>query len=79
LAFQILYAIGVVVGVCLLPESPRWLLATGQPEQAIKNLALLRQLDVNDVNLKREVEDVVAALEVSNIHHPPLQILGYGV
>ncbi|KAK1248654.1 hypothetical protein MKX08_006874 [Trichoderma sp. CBMAI-0020] len=68
LAWMIIPLLIVDVAVPLLPESPRWLIANGQREQAIDILCRLRgDLSPNDPIITAEVEQLDAIVEAT--HH----------
>lgn len=48
IAFQIIFALVVCIGMIWLPESPRWLLTRGRYEEGEAVIAALRGLEVND-------------------------------
>jgi hypothetical protein len=49
---------GILLGLSFFAiESPRWLLKTGKPEAALKNLSRLRQLPENDHHIQTEIMD----------------------
>jgi len=55
-----LFAIGVPFA-CI--ESPRWLIARGRRDEAIKNLKYLRKLEHNDPYLIQELNDIDLQVE----------------
>ncbi|KAK4106417.1 hexose carrier protein [Parathielavia hyrcaniae] len=67
LALQCLFAIVTFIGILLLPESPRWLLAHDDLDQARHVLwALLpnaKQTDTNNEVVKEEIADIQHAIE----------------
>ncbi|KAH6613005.1 general substrate transporter [Boeremia exigua] len=66
LALQILFAIVTFVGVCFLPESPRWLIAHDRHEEAKHILWAVekdaRTLDPDDESLKRDLAHIQHAV-----------------
>ena len=64
-------------GVFLLPFSPRWLVGKGRNDEALTNLAKLRQLPPTDRRVRQEHIDILAEVafhkEVSVERHPDLQ------
>ncbi|RDW81512.1 sugar porter family MFS transporter [Aspergillus mulundensis] len=59
-AVQFAWAIILVVGMIVLPETPRFLIKKNKHEAATKSLARLRRLDVNDPALVEELEEIQA-------------------
>jgi len=59
-AVQFLYGIILIVGMILLPETPRYLIKRGKPEKAAKALARLRRLDVSHPVLIEELQEIQA-------------------
>ncbi|KAL4804395.1 general substrate transporter [Aspergillus unguis] len=59
-AVQFAWAIILVVGMIILPETPRFLIKQNKLEAATKSLARLRRLDINDPALVKELEEIQA-------------------
>jgi MFS family permease len=59
-AVQFAWAIILVVGMIILPETPRFLIKKDNHEAAIKSLARLRRLDINDLAVVEELEEIRA-------------------
>lgn len=59
-AIQFLWSIILVVGMLILPETPRYLIKRGKPEQAARSLARLRRLDVSHPALIEELAEIEA-------------------
>ncbi|KAL4886807.1 general substrate transporter [Aspergillus karnatakaensis] len=59
-AVQFAWAIILVVGMIILPETPRFLIKQNKHEAATKALARLRRLDVNDPALVEEISEIQA-------------------
>lgn len=57
-AVQFAWAIILVVGMVILPETPRFLIKKNKPEAAAKSLARLRRLDVNDPAIIEELVEI---------------------
>ncbi|KUJ22195.1 general substrate transporter [Mollisia scopiformis] len=63
LAMQLVPAIILALLILLFPESPRWLIDHGKPDQGLKTLARLHANgDVNNVWVRSEYEQIEAAI-----------------
>ncbi|KAF2176833.1 general substrate transporter [Zopfia rhizophila CBS 207.26] len=66
LALQILFAIVTFLGICSLPESPRWLIAHDRNDEARHVLWAVernaRRLDINDEMLTRDLAEIQRAI-----------------
>ncbi|KAI9835359.1 MAG: High-affinity glucose transporter rgt2 [Thelocarpon superellum] len=60
IAVQFAWAIILVVGMIILPETPRYLIKTGKGEKAAKSLSRLRRLDVTHPSLMEELAEIEA-------------------
>lgn len=59
-AIQFAWAIILVVGMIILPETPRFLIKSDQHEAAAKALARLRRVDMNDPVVVEELAEIQA-------------------
>ena len=62
-AVQFAWGIILVVGMILLPETPRYLIKKGKHDQAAKSLSRLRRLDVDHPALVEELAEIEANYE----------------
>ncbi|KAK1142081.1 Plasma membrane low glucose sensor [Aspergillus melleus] len=60
IAIQFAWAIILVLGMLLLPETPRFLIKKDRHEAALKALARLRRVDVNDASVIQELAEIQA-------------------
>jgi SP family sugar:H+ symporter-like MFS transporter len=60
IAVQFAWAIILVVGMLILPETPRFLIRQGKYEAAAKSLSRLRRLDVNHPSMVEELNEIRA-------------------
>ncbi|KAJ9490736.1 hypothetical protein VN97_g2518 [Penicillium thymicola] len=60
IAVQFAWAIILVVGMLILPETPRFLIKQDRYEEATKALARLRRMDVNDPAVVAELAEIQA-------------------
>ncbi|TKA49952.1 hypothetical protein B0A49_12732 [Cryomyces minteri] len=60
IAVQFAWAIILVGGLLILPETPRMYIKRGKPEQAAKSLSRLRRLDVDHPALIEELGEITA-------------------
>lgn len=67
IGFQAVFAACLLLQVTVLPDSPRWLLAHGQVEEASKVIALLEDHDaVDHPDVVRAREDIEASLALES-------------
>lgn len=64
IAFQILFALFVVVLVFGLPESPRWLYSRGKIEEAQEVLSAIFGKEINDPYIISEMDSIKEALAI---------------
>jgi len=60
IAVQFAWALVLIIGMLILPETPRYLIKTGKPEKAAKSLAKLRRLPVDHEAILEELAEVRA-------------------
>jgi len=60
IAVQFAWAIILIVGMIILPETPRYCIKMGRPEKAAKSLSRLRRLDVDHPALVEELAEITA-------------------
>ncbi|KAI0753748.1 MFS monosaccharide transporter [Fomes fomentarius] len=60
---QLVWAAILFTGMFWLPESPRWLIKQGRDSDAAKSLSRLTSLSPDDIEVKRELEDIRIAFK----------------
>src|SRR5690242_20432726 len=60
IAVQFAWAIIMFVGCIFIPETPRWYIKKGKPENAAKSLSKLRKLDMEHPALVEELAEITA-------------------
>ena len=82
IAVQFIFAIILVVGLFVLPETPRYLIKRGRKDQAAKSLSRLRRLDVdhpalvkelNEIRANHEYEMSIGTTSYLDLFRPPLR------
>lgn len=64
LAFQIVLSLTAMVFICVLPESPRWLIKTGQREQARKVMSALLDVEPDSEVITASIHQIETSLAV---------------
>lgn len=64
IACQIPVAVLLAAGICMFPESPRWLLVKGKEAAARKAFASLQGRDWDSVEVSSQIADIVQHLEI---------------
>jgi len=65
IAFQIVFALIVVIGMIWLPESPRWLLTRERYEEGEKVIAALRGLEIEDKETQLQKQIIMDSIKAS--------------
>lgn len=65
IAFQIVFGLVVLIAPFWLPESPRWLLTKDRTDEAVKVIAALRGLTINDEDVQLEANIIVDSIRAS--------------
>lgn len=60
IAVQFAWAIILITGMIILPETPRYLIKTGRPEKAARSLGRLRRLPVDHPAIVDELGEIEA-------------------
>ncbi|EJT47553.1 hypothetical protein A1Q1_03574 [Trichosporon asahii var. asahii CBS 2479] len=63
IAIQFLWALILGGGIAMLPESPRWYVKRGRPDDAAKALSRIRGQPINSDYIREEVAEIVANYE----------------
>ncbi|RLV94820.1 Sugar transporter STL1 [Spathaspora sp. JA1] len=63
IAFQIIFPLFILPVILKLPESPRWLLKTGNVEEAARVFSSVDDVPVNDPTIIYEVNEIVESLD----------------
>ncbi|EGW33885.1 uncharacterized protein SPAPADRAFT_59267 [Spathaspora passalidarum NRRL Y-27907] len=63
IAFQIVFPLFILPFILRLPESPRWLLKTGNTQEATKVFSSLDEVSVNDPRIVYEVNEIADSIE----------------
>jgi sugar porter (SP) family MFS transporter len=66
IAFQVVFAIGVIILVFALPESPRWLFNHGREEEAVEVLCAVYDKDRTDTYIVEERAAILRAIELDH-------------
>ncbi|SCZ94792.1 BZ3500_MvSof-1268-A1-R1_Chr12-1g03661 [Microbotryum saponariae] len=65
IGLQMVFAVGLVVSVAFLPESPRWLLANGQQEEGQRVIAALEPAPIESELFVSQTKVIIDSLEGS--------------
>ncbi|KAL5521975.1 hypothetical protein ACEPAF_1831 [Sanghuangporus sanghuang] len=66
ISFQILLALLMIVGVCFLPESPRWLMRKGMHTQALSVISALEDKPISNANVQRTYIGIHEAVKMED-------------
>lgn len=66
LALQAFFGMILILGVLAFPESLRWLLKHGKEKEATQIIARLRKCDVENTELKKEINDIQKINELTD-------------
>ncbi|KAH0287531.1 general substrate transporter [Aureobasidium namibiae CBS 147.97] len=64
-AFQAFFGVILLAGIFAFPESPRWLLKHGKEKEAAQIMARLKQCDLEDKELKKEIDEIKRINEIT--------------
>ncbi|KAM3414864.1 hypothetical protein BST61_g10007 [Cercospora zeina] len=67
IAFQSFFTILVMIGLFVLPDSPRWLASKGRMSEANDIIARLRGKELDDPEVRMELQNIKESLEVQNL------------
>lgn len=67
IAFQSFFTILVMIGLFVLPDSPRWLASKGRMTEAKDIIARLRGKELDDPEVRMELQNIKESLEVQNL------------
>ena len=65
IAFQIIFALVVAIGIIWLPESPRWLLTQERYEEGTAVIAALRGLEIDDKETQLQKQIIMDSIRAS--------------
>ncbi|KAK5127315.1 hypothetical protein LTR08_004354 [Meristemomyces frigidus] len=65
LAMSAFWALIVIATVPMLPESPRWLLKKGRPQEAREVLSALADVPEDDPKVRADVEEITASIAIT--------------
>ncbi|KAJ3040397.1 hypothetical protein HDV00_010951 [Rhizophlyctis rosea] len=63
LGIQVVAGLILAIGMAFMPESVRYLIKTGNTEQALKNLAFVRRIPADNQYVQYEFEEIVSVVE----------------
>ncbi|TFK43653.1 general substrate transporter [Crucibulum laeve] len=67
IALQIIFALIMIVGIGFLPESPRWLLKSNRPAEAMAVISALDDKPITDPQVKRTFHAISEAVEMEDL------------
>ena len=75
ICLQFLFPVIMLVAAPFLPESPRWLVGRGRPEDALKALKRLRGSRISDEDLSKQLQEISDSLEHEKSIHSQINWL----
>ncbi|KAF2212746.1 hypothetical protein CERZMDRAFT_40536 [Cercospora zeae-maydis SCOH1-5] len=67
IAFQSFFTVLVMIGLFVLPDSPRWLASKGRMSEAKDIIARLRGKELDDPDVRMELQNIKESLEVQSL------------
>ncbi|EME38944.1 hypothetical protein DOTSEDRAFT_180963 [Dothistroma septosporum NZE10] len=58
IAFQIVFAVLLIIGILMFPESPRWLLKAGKEQEAAEIMARLEDTTVDSAQIQADIKEM---------------------
>lgn len=61
---QFVWALIIIIGLLILPETPRYLILSEKPDEAARSLARIRRLPCDHSAIREELEEIVERLSI---------------